>query len=243
MTQPSVTPSGADKAVTDYVLQLRWSVPPARVPAFDRWYAQEHLADMVAVPGIVLGQRLERVSSFPFASPTTFEHLTLYSVASPDVFATEEYRRLAQTPSPLTLEVTDGLGLSRGLYHQRFPAAGVLRGPGAAPAVALLHIMTGCLADVEEDFNRWYDEEHLPAVVNVPGVISGRRLRIAEGSEPVAGERMALSSLALYELEEAAVATSDALLSATRPTPWRQRIGDGMEAHVQLYLPRAGLEC
>jgi hypothetical protein len=32
-------------------------------------------------------------------------------------------------------------------------------------------------AAAEDDFNRWYDEEHLPGLAAVPGVVAARRFR------------------------------------------------------------------
>jgi hypothetical protein len=42
----------------------------------------------------------------------------------------------------------------------------------------------------DEDFNRWYDEVHVPEVLLVPGFVSARRFRSADGDY-----------LAVYELE------------------------------------------
>jgi hypothetical protein len=45
---------------------------------------------------------------------------------------------------------------------------------------------------VEAEWNRWYDEVHLPDALACPGVLSGRRYRsAADGSETVRGERKA----------------------------------------------------
>ena len=66
----------------------------------------------------------------------------------------------------------------------------------------------------EEEFNRWYNEEHVPLLTKVPGVLSGRRFEAIEG-EP--------KYLALYELESPQVLESDAWAKA-RETRWTQRI-------------------
>ena len=44
----------------------------------------------------------------------------------------------------------------------------------------------------ESEFNEWYNNVHIPAIVNCPGFISGRRYRSIRG-EPM--------YLALYEIE------------------------------------------
>ncbi len=51
----------------------------------------------------------------------------------------------------------------------------------------------------EEEFNRWYNEEHLPDLLKVPGFFGARRF-VAEEGQP--------KYLAFYEVE-----SSDVLLS------------------------------
>lgn len=36
----------------------------------------------------------------------------------------------------------------------------------------------------EEEFNRWYDTKHLPDVLKVPGITSGRRYTAADFEDP-----------------------------------------------------------
>ena len=56
--------------------------------------------------------------------------------------------------------------------------------------------------DKEEEFNRWYDDQHLPDVVGCPYFIAAARYRSSDDSPPV--------YLALYVLEsEAAVDTPE----------------------------------
>ena len=39
----------------------------------------------------------------------------------------------------------------------------------------LLMVFTDVPEDVEEEFNRWYDEEHIPERLSIPGVLSAAR--------------------------------------------------------------------
>ncbi|HZA21293.1 MAG TPA: DUF4286 family protein, partial [Dehalococcoidia bacterium] len=47
----------------------------------------------------------------------------------------------------------------------------------------------------EEEFNRWYNEEHLPERLEIPGYISARRFKLEEGSG-------VLKYLCIWELED-----------------------------------------
>ena len=56
----------------------------------------------------------------------------------------------------------------------------------------LLMVMADVPADKEEEFNRWYNEEHLADVTSVPGVLNGARYQAVKGGPKY---------LAIYELE------------------------------------------
>lgn len=49
----------------------------------------------------------------------------------------------------------------------------------------------------EEAFNRWYNEEHVPQVLQFKGLVSARRYRVLEGEED-------WRYLAVYELQDEA---------------------------------------
>lgn len=58
-------------------------------------------------------------------------------------------------------------------------------------AKGLLMAMMEPRPELEEDFNRWYNEQHIPERMSVPGFLSARRFRAIEGSPRY---------LALYDL-------------------------------------------
>ncbi len=51
--------------------------------------------------------------------------------------------------------------------------------------------------DRETDFNRWYNEEHVPQVLRFPGLVSARRYKALEGEEH-------FQYMAVYELQDEA---------------------------------------
>ena len=64
--------------------------------------------------------------------------------------------------------------------------------------------------DKEERFNRWYNEEHLPALLKVPGVLGASRYISLDGSPKFT---------AIYELEKPDIPTSEAWRKAVAATP------------------------
>ena len=64
--------------------------------------------------------------------------------------------------------------------------------------------------DKEERFNRWYHNEHLPALLKVPGVLGASRYASLEGSPKFT---------AIYELERPDIPSSEAWKKAVAATP------------------------
>jgi hypothetical protein len=70
---------------------------------------------------------------------------------------------------------------------------------------------------IEEDFNRWYEDEHLAERMGIPGFINARRFRALEGTPKY---------LALYDLESPEVLQSPPYRHIVGPgkSPWTQRM-------------------
>src|SRR5262245_57460185 len=79
----------------------------------------------------------------------------------------------------------------------------------------LLLMMTDIDPVDEEDFNRWYEEEHLDERMAIPGFINARRFTALEGGPKY---------LALYDLESPEVLQS---------APYRHIVGAGKSAWTQ----------
>ncbi len=84
-------------------------------------------------------------------------------------------------------------------------------------AAGALVIWTDIKPAAEEDFNRWYDHQHLEERVGVPGFLNGRRYK-AIGDAPA-------KYLAWYEVASPDVLGSDAYgARQANPTEWTSRI-------------------
>src|SRR5262245_33215275 len=65
-----------------------------------------------------------------------------------------------------------------------------------------------------QEFNDWYNKEHLPELLSVPGILSAARYEAIKGAPQY---------LACYELESVAVMQTPAFTSRPR-TPWGQKV-------------------
>lgn len=70
---------------------------------------------------------------------------------------------------------------------------------------------------LEDEFHRWYEEEHVPERMAIPGFITARRFRAIEGGPKY---------LALYDLESPAVLESEPYrrIVGAGKSPWTQRM-------------------
>jgi hypothetical protein len=60
-------------------------------------------------------------------------------------------------------------------------------------------VLTNPVAGKEAEYNEWYNKQHLPDVLNIPGMVCAQRFRLAE-DQPGA-DKKTHRYLALYEIE------------------------------------------
>jgi len=61
-------------------------------------------------------------------------------------------------------------------------------------------VLTNPVEGKESEYNDWYNRQHIPDVLNVPGFVSGQRFRLADAQMNRDGSR-AHRYLAVYEIE------------------------------------------
>jgi hypothetical protein len=88
----------------------------------------------------------------------------------------------------------------------------------------LLLVMIDIDPEHEEEFNRWYDEEHLPERVQCPGFLSARRFVSVEGAPKY---------LAFYELADPAVLDTEAYRRIQPPSEWAKKLSPHFSATVR----------
>lgn len=184
---------------------------------FNRWYDEEHLPDVLAVPGFFSGQRFRRSSEQLLDKPSASSgYLTVFTIVTDDlpaVFA-ELHRRgekgmISLSPSVsrdfgpnLTYRVTDAVG------------AGV---PGNATAEqhAFRQVV---LADAdpgeEAAVDQWYRDFHAPEIAAFPG-FTGYRLGNLAAEQMVANT--GAYHMALFNIDTADLAPAQALFHDPPP--------------------------
>lgn len=190
------------------ILAVAFDYSTAHSDEFHDWYDLEHIPERQAVTGFGLSERWLGQEQ-PEISVATYE------LDSADVLRANAYTSVAHDNSSIwTKRVTAMCKLLL-----RFEGTQLTPGDAAAPnhAGGLLLNAMNVTIEAEDDFNAWYDEEHLPALAAVPGTLAARRYRSTElggGTHKY---------VALYHLESPKVASSDAWREAAG-TPWSDRI-------------------
>lgn len=200
------------------ILLVMTEVEAAAEEAFNRWYSESHLPKLLSVPGFLSGVRYRALEGRP-------KYLAAYELADASVLESEAYKRVRAWGPEAAAEDREMLALFRdtmvrGLYER------LLTLPDPEPADlsaarGLLLVGLEVPPQHEEEFNAWYDTEHLPALAAVPGVLRARRGRLLRGAGWPQGDPEPY--VALYDLERPEVQASEAWLRA-RETPWSTRI-------------------
>jgi hypothetical protein len=172
---------------------------------FHDWYDTEHVPDRQKVPGFLT---LERWVSAE--DPNVV--LAIYDLQSIDVLQSPQYLPIGYlSPSPWTRRL---MPMCKRVL--RFVGSQIAPGNVIAPrnAGGLLVMGFNVEPGAEDEYAHWMDEEHLPNLSKVQGVLSARRFIASESSHKY---------VAVYHMTSPEVCSSPAWLEA-RETPWTQRI-------------------
>lgn len=194
---------------------------PANEDEFNAWYDNEHVIERLSIPGFLSARRWQADTR-----PGEGKYLATYELVSPSVLETPEYLR----------HVGDGLTpwsrrmLGECSVFRRWACEQI--NPGDAMPPMMSHALFVAIGDVpvewEDEFNRWYDLEHLPLLAQVPGVQRARRFRDPHGKPRY---------IALYDLADESVVRHPAWISASA-TEWSRKIDqltEGCEWILRLY--------
>ena len=193
-------------------LLMVWAEVPADKEAeFNRWYNEEHVAERLAVPGFLSAARYEAVKGSP-------KHLACYELESPAVLESAAYKKVQQNPTPWTKRCSpDVIGTTfiRNVYAMIHPGAVTPAIAGSPMAPALQIGRMDVPAEIDRDFNEWYNTIYVPNYEKVPGVIRGRRYRAVTGTP---------TYLTLYEFEHPKVSESQEWATQQGASPVSARI-------------------
>lgn len=182
---------------------------------FHDWYDLEHIPERQAVPGFNACRRWVNTKS---------EAIATYDLETVEVLDSPPYQAIGGTNlSAWSKRVTNKC--RRLLRFEGSLIGGATDASSAEAAGGLLINAMNIPAEHEADFNAWYDEEHLPALRQVPGTIDAWRYRGRAASTH--------RYIAVYYLDRAEVARSDEWKAAAN-SPWTERVRTHFQDHVRI---------
>jgi hypothetical protein len=201
------------------ILLVAFDYTRAQADEFNDWYDLEHIPERQRVPGFGACERWVSV-----ANP---KHVVAsYELDSLDVLQGAAYKAIAyENLSVWSKRI--GKIAQRLLRHD---GTQILPGDGTAPAGVGGLLVNAMNVDPahEDEFNEWYDHEHIPALAKVPGVLCARRFKDVKGTHRY---------LALYHLEAANVPEGAAWKSAAN-SPWTDRLRPHFKDHLRILSRR-----
>ncbi|HLH87555.1 MAG TPA: hypothetical protein VKX28_03775 [Xanthobacteraceae bacterium] len=194
----------------------------AHADEFHDWYDLEHIPERRAVAGFGACERWIGDEQ-PTISVATYD-LDSIGVLRGKAYASIAYGNLSAWSKRVT-------SMCKRLL--RFEGTHIGPGDAAAPegAGALLLNAMNVAPEAEDDFNAWYDEEHIPALAGVPGTLAARRYRSAESG---GGTHR---YVAVYHLASPDVARSPAWNAAVA-TPWTARMRPHFRDRIRILARR-----
>jgi hypothetical protein len=175
---------------------------------FTDWYDNEHVPNRLATPGFGAVARFHATDG---AKP---EWLATYDL-EPGTLETPAYKALWENSSAREKRIMSSITLDRRVYSLLSDswADGVSAASGAPPVI--LAVSMSVPPEVEPDLEAYYEQEHYPLLLAVPGWRRARRFVLTSGDGP--------KYLSLHEVDSEA-AFDEPGYKAAISTPWRNRI-------------------
>ncbi len=160
------------------VLTVFVDIDPAMDADFNAWYNQEHIGDLLRMPGFLNAARYEILKGGP-------RYLACYELESVETLQTPEYLAFRREPSEWTKKIAlsvNGRSYVRNVYTQIYPQENDVNTMGRGMAPALQIGRMDVPPAIEDKYNEYYDTVRTPANLTVPGCIAVRRYNAVEGS-------------------------------------------------------------
>jgi len=184
------------------------------------WYDNEHAPLRLTVPGFLTGSRYKAIDS---KTPTW---LTLYDISTPEDANSDEYKALRIKGSEREKDILSRLGgLSRRTYAHITSIMPPHATPPSFPGKFVFAVSLEVTEEGDTEFNKWYNEEHLPLLAKVPGILRGRRYKLVEYTHrgKIDSDKHVCKYLALYDFEHSHFMELPELKHAIS-TPWRLEV-------------------
>jgi hypothetical protein len=214
---------------------------------FTKWCDELHHFEALQAPGFLACRRFEVVPGYEYAAADGAGYLTVYQLADATAVDSEAHQAVVAAMTPPPAGLMDDVTFTSTVYREHFPVGGWMT-PGGEVAsgdesigTAILHVMMDVDPAWDDELNAWYAEEHLPRLLEVPGMLAARRFVDAHwaggqfsGDGDAARDRHH-QYLATYELVDADVVTTPEYARAAEMTPRTAALAPHLSFFSQIY--------
>lgn len=193
------------------LITVRLDVAPEHDAEFNDWYTLEHVPQLTALPGFARTRRY-------FCDKADIRYLAWYETADQDVEAAKDFQHIVANPTPWSQRMRKLYGDQRERMNFQLMCE---VGSAPSPDAPWMYIVHTDIPDyIVDEYNAWYDQEHLPRCVGIPGVLRARRFA---STGILGGGSNGPRYLTAYELTGPDAWDSPAALQA-RKTPWTEKM-------------------
>lgn len=176
---------------------------------FNAWYDTVHIPERMECPGFVSGQRYHRHDGSGY--------LAVYEMDDLGAMSTPAYTKVKTQPSEQSARMLKRVtGFTRYLANET-SARAKDDVDAAVNAPVLYAVAFNVPAEAAADFDSWYEQDHVPLLMEEPKWLMVRRLRVTDGVPET------YTHFALHYLADTDALNSPARAKA-RGTPWRARL-------------------
>jgi hypothetical protein len=192
------------------LITVRLDVPAPCDEEFNAWYNLEHVPQVTALPGFVHTRRY-------FCDKSDIRYLAWYEIEDEKIEAGPHFQSIVTDPTPWSLRLRKLYGDNRERMNFRLMCEVGNVPASDAPWMYIVH--TDIPDHIVDEYNAWYDKEHLPRCAGIPGVLRARRYTAMACTSGTRNPKY----LTTYELTGPDVWESPAAQVA-RKTPWTEKM-------------------
>ncbi|KJA21462.1 hypothetical protein HYPSUDRAFT_737617 [Hypholoma sublateritium FD-334 SS-4] len=231
----------ADRGLLFVYGEIGPKVPEAE---FSDWYDNEHGPARLTVPGFTKAARYKATDG---AAPTW---LAVYDLSSAAIGSSAPYKALVASATPRDIDI---IARAQSLDRRVYDLINVVASPAAStfPTQFALVVTFRVQPELDAEFNKWYDEEHIPQLSAVPGFVRVRRFKLVDRAQiagPAPPAEATHNYLTLYDTDRDDY-HEQVGFKAALVTPWTTKIVGavgvgGLEIrrfglHKELHAPAA----
>jgi len=161
----------------DGLLMVYSDVPAELDEEYNRWYNEEHIDQLLSIPGVLSAARYQAVSGGP-------KYLASYELASVEVCQSEAWKQMIEHPTEWSQRMSPsviGTAFISNLYHRIYPATLSEETAQAGMSPVILCGRMSVPEAIDAQFNEAYNQERLPECYKIPGYIRNRRFEAVRG--------------------------------------------------------------